>query len=101
MARATLAFVVVLAIAGDAQAQAPGEVTPQPQPPMAPSAPPPPSAVMQRRWAIAASLGSQTLHAEADNAPRVPFAVLELAVRLRVVPVFELALAFTGGGAAE
>ena len=96
MARATLALAVVLAIAGAAHAQAPGESAPQPvmQPP-----PPPPPTVMQRRWAIAASLGSETLQAKADGAPKVPFAVIEVALRLRVAPAFELGLSFTGGGA--
>lgn len=97
MARATLALAVVLAIAGDAHAQAPGQVNPQ----LAPPPPPAPSTVMQRRWAIAASIGSETLQAKADGAPKVPFAVIEVALRLRVVRAFELGLSFTGGGATE
>src|SRR6185503_923695 len=62
---------------------------------------PAPSTVMQRRWAIAASIGSETLQAKADGAPKVPFGVVEVALRLRVVPAAELGLSFTGGGAAE
>jgi hypothetical protein len=98
MARAALALAVVLAIAGDARAQAPGQVTPQVAPPAPPAAP---STVMQRRWAVAASIGSETLQAKTDGAPKVPFGVLEVALRLRVAPVFELGLSFTGGGATE
>jgi len=102
MARATLALAVVLAIAGDAHAQAPGQVDPQAAPPAPPAAAPTPSpTVMQRRWAVAASIGSETLQAKADGAPKVPFGVIEVALRLRVVPVFELGLSFTGGGASE
>jgi len=100
MVRATLALAVVLAIAGDAHAQAPGQVNPQAAPPPPPAAAPS-STVMARRWAIAASIGSETLQAKADGSPKVPFGVLEAALRLRVAPVFELGLSFTGGGATE
>jgi hypothetical protein len=103
MVRSALVLAVVVAIAGAARAQAPGEIQPQPQPPPVPAAPQPPPqpTVMERRWAIAAGLGSETLHVDGDGAPRVPFAVLELALRLRVVPTFEVALAFTAGGATK
>jgi hypothetical protein len=53
---------------------------------------------MDRRWAVDLALGGTILKAKTDGAKGVFFAGLELAVRFRVRPAVELALAFDAAG---
>jgi hypothetical protein len=89
------ALVALLLLAGTASAQAPGEVQPgPPQPMQQPS-------VMDRRWSVAASLGSLGLEPDRDDAGNVSFGMLELAVRFRIRAWIEVGLSGYGGGAME
>jgi hypothetical protein len=90
---------------------APPDATPpaEPEPPAAgpPStaipAPPPPApapTVMNRRWAIGAQLGWETLTIKHGDEQKVTFGMLELAARFRIRPAIEVSLALRGGGTA-
>lgn len=77
---------MVLAMAGIAHAQAPGEIAPT-------------AAPQVDRWAIAGSLLVEPLKPQTAGAVGQGFAVLELSGRYRLRPEVELALALDLGGA--
>jgi len=79
--------VLVMCAASRAHAQAPGQL-----PAMAPST------VMERRWAVGLTLGSESLTPSVSGAAHTAFGVLELAGRFRIRPAWELALDLDAGG---
>jgi hypothetical protein len=97
------ALALVLGATSVAQADAPGETAPieTPPPGYVVAAPPPmqPS-VMANRWAIAFSIGSESLApkgSSGDPTDATQFAIGELALRYRLAPRLELE-ATVGGG---
>lgn len=53
---------------------------------------------MNRRWAIGAQLGWETLTIQHGDKQKVTFGMLELAARFRIRPAIEVSLALRGGG---
>ena len=72
----------------------PSTATPAPLPPA------PAPSVMDRRWAIGAQLGWESLTIQHGDKQKVTFGMLELAARFRIRPAIEVALALRGGGTA-
>lgn len=103
--RSALGLLIPLLSASTALAQAPGEVSPDPEP-VPPSATPtissnPCSAgidVMRRRWAVGLNLGAMSLTVDGDeSATETQFSTGELSIRYRATPRFELELLLSGG----
>lgn len=89
---ALFGFVLGVITSPTAHAQAPGQAQLQPTE----SAPP---SVMDRRWAVSAGIGWESLEAKVDDGSKVTFGMLELAGRFRVRPAIELGLGLVAGGA--
>lgn len=87
------ALLILLATAGTAAAQAPGQVQ------LVPDARP--ASVMDRRWSVSASLGSLGLRADRDGADNVSFGMLELAGHFRIRAFVDVGLSIYGGGATK
>jgi hypothetical protein len=89
-----MSLLVVVALAGTARAQAPGQTAAQPAP-----APPtaPPAGVMASRWAVDLALGGASLRPKGAS-EGTGFGVLGLAGRFRLRPAMELALGLAFGG---
>jgi len=88
---ALFVFVAGSLAAPVAHAQAPGQAPAQLQ------ATPP--SVMDRRWAVSAGFGWESLEAKVDGGDKVTFAMLDLAGRFRIRPAIELGLGLAAGGA--
>src|SRR5687767_13715092 len=86
-------LLVVVLLASTAYSQAPGEVQP-----VAPAQEP---SVMDRRWAVAMSVGTLGLKPDREDADNVSFGMLELAGRFRIRSWIEVGLSFYGGGATK
>lgn len=80
----------LIAVTTAAHAQPPGATSPA-------EAPQPPS-VMDRRWAVGASIGSLGLEPERDGADNTSFGIIELAGRFRIRRWVEVGLSLYGGG---
>lgn len=104
--RSALGLLIPLLSASTALAQAPGEVTPDPEP-VPPSASPvvidsnPCSAgidVMRRRWAVGLNLGGMSLTVDDDESgTATDFRTGEVSIRYRATPHFEIELLLSGG----
>ena len=103
--RSALGLLIPLLSASTALAQAPGEVSPDPEP-VPPSAMPTVSGnpstagidVMRRRWAVGLNLGGMSLTADDDETgTETQFRTGELSIRYRATPHFELELLLSGG----
>ena len=85
-------LLAVLATAGVAHAQAPGQVTPAAAAPSVTAAP----------WTVSLALGSEGLTPKFDGASNVQFLGFELSGRYRFTPAIEVALSlFLGGSAGQ
>lgn len=89
---ALFGFVAGVIATPTAHAQAPGQAQLQPTEPAAPS-------VMDRRWAVSAGIGWESLEAKVEDGSKVTFGMLDLAGRFRATPAIELGLGLVAGGA--
>jgi len=87
-------LLIIVALAGSARAQAPGQTSPQPA---AASSTPPSAGVMASRWAVDLALGGYSLRPKGAS-ETTGFGVLGLAGRFRLRPTMELALGLALGG---
>jgi hypothetical protein len=109
MIRVAAAALFVVATAGSARAQAPGDVqlappgevqpAPMAPPPLYVVQPPPRESVMANRWAVGLSIGHLSLSPQGSTDPsaKTDFGVGELSLRFRATLHLELELALGGG----
>jgi hypothetical protein len=90
-------LLILVALAGSAHAQAPGETAAQPA---AASPTLPPAGVMESRWAVDLALGGASLRPKGAT-EGTGFGVLGLAGRFRLRPAMELALGLAFGGSSR
>jgi hypothetical protein len=88
---------LLIAFAGIARAQAPGQTVSSPSTPTTPATTSD-DAVMARRWAVEVALGAASLKPKGAN-DGTGFGMLGLAARLRLRPTMELALGIAAAGA--
>jgi hypothetical protein len=81
----------VVSAASVVHAQAPGQAVPIQAPAPAPS-------VMDRRWAVSAGIGWESLTAKTEDGAKITFAMVDLAARFRIKPAFEIDLGLVAGG---